>query len=71
MITAHMHKTYILNGTTERSTLNHNYPVIVGSGHYPNELVGTALTIKDNDIIVRFTNSKHQIDEENILKIKK
>ena len=64
MISAHMHKTYILNKTTEKSTIEHNYPVIVGSGHYEDDIWGTALTISNNKLFIKFTDSNNQVREE-------
>lgn len=68
MITAHMHKTYILNKADERSTIEHDYPVIVASAHYETDIWGAALTIKDNQLIVRFTDSNNIVRDESILK---
>lgn len=68
MITAHMHKTYIINKTDERSTIPHDYPVIVGSGRYEDDIWGAALTIKDNEVIVKFTDSNNIVREETVLK---
>ena len=67
MLTAHMHKTYILNQTCEMSTVPHDYPVIVGSACYDNDIWGTALTIKDNHIVVKFTDSNKEVQEETII----
>lgn len=67
MLSAHMHKTYILNKTTERSTIEHNYPVIMGSGHFEDDIWGTYLTIKDNEVFVKFTYSNLEIREEYVL----
>ena len=69
MITAHMHKTYVLNKTSKTSTIPHEYPVIVGSACFDNDIWGTALTIKDNNLIVKFTNSNKEVKEETIINI--
>lgn len=69
MICAHIHKAYILYPHSKESTIDHNYPVIVGSACYEHDIVGTAISIIDNKLVVRFTDSNGNIKEENIIEL--
>lgn len=69
MICAHIHKAYILKPHSNESTIDHNYPVIVGSACYENDIVGTAITICNNKLIVKFTDSNLNVKEEYIIEL--
>lgn len=69
MICAHIHKAYILHPHSKESTIDHNYPVIVGSACYEHDIVGAAISIIDNKLVVRFTDSNRNIKEENIIEL--
>ena len=61
MITGHIHATFVVPPMDEASTLPHSYPIIVGSDTPENDLIGTALTITNGKLLVKFTNSNKEI----------
>ncbi len=67
MISAHMHKAYLLDSHHPNNILDHDFPVIVGSACFDDDIWGTAITIFEDKVVVRFTNSKNEIQEEFIL----
>ena len=68
MLSAHMHKAYLLEKHSSKALIDNEIPVIVGSERLENEFLGCALTINKDDMHVRFTNSLHQIKEKFVLK---
>ena len=70
MITGHLHNTFIVNEGDERSTLPHAYPVIVGSGlkREPVQVVGTAMTINSDGMVLKFTDQNKKVIETHQLK---
>ena len=67
MLCGHMHDAYVLQKNDERSLIKHNYPVVVGSKQRNGELWGTAITVKNGEIRVCFTDKNHEIKESYIL----
>ncbi len=64
MLSGHMHKTYILPKNSPDSTSAHDYPVIVGSAFLREKGIwGTALTICEKTLCVKFTDSKRNVVE--------
>lgn len=61
MICGHIHTAYILRSDDEKNTLPHNYPVIVGSALYDEDVWGTALIVEKDRMNVYFTDSLHRI----------
>lgn len=63
MLTAHKHQAYVLEANNEdKSLIKHNYPIIVGTAcYFEEDLWGTAITIKDNAIIFKFTDTSHRV----------
>ena len=71
MLCGHIHKTYILEKNSPDSLREHDYPVIIGSAFLREKGIwGTALTINEKTLTVRFTDSSrnviqtHEIDLE-------
>lgn len=62
MLSGHLHDAYIQSPTDEMRTLDHNYPVIVGSQCFDDNknIWGVALTISKNGMLVRFTDINHE-----------
>ena len=76
MLCGHMHDNYILYPGDKRNTLEHHYPVIVGSkladedcehGTSKN-LCGAAITLKSDRIEISFTDRFRKICEKHIIK---
>ena len=64
MITAHLHKAFIVPKNSEESTIPHNYPIIVGTEcHFceDDDVWGTALTLKGNMLEIKFTDKHHKV----------
>ena len=61
MVTGHIHATFILPAMDKASILPHSYPVIVGSDKNSTDVIGTALTITNGKLLVKFTNSNKEI----------
>ena len=68
MLSAHMHKAYLLEKNSPNALIKNHFPVIVGSEWNEDEFYGCALTINKEEMIVKFTNSKKEIKEEFIIK---
>jgi hypothetical protein len=58
-----MHKAYILQRNDKRSLLPHEYPVVVGSACYDEEVWGTAIVLNKTEMKVCFTDSNKQVKE--------
>lgn len=69
MICGHFHRAYIMKKNDERALRAHEYPVIVGSAVYENELWGAAITYKGGKLNIKFTDNNLRIREENELDI--
>ncbi len=69
MLCGHIHRAYILPKNSEKSTLPHDYPVIVGSARFKGgvDLWGAAITVSGDDLSVKFTNSEKKVKKEYIL----
>jgi len=67
MLCGHMHKAYMLYKGDQNNTLEHEYPIVVGSDP-KNNFIGTALTIDQNQMLIRFTDSNHAVIEEHVIK---
>jgi predicted phosphodiesterase len=63
MVSGHMHKAYILQRNDKRSLLPHEYPVVVGSACYDEEVWGTAIVLNKTEMKVCFTDSNKQVKE--------
>lgn len=69
MLCGHLHKAFLLQPNDERSTLEHNYPVAVGSAcafgsKYGHEtLTGAAITIDGDTVTVCFNDSDGNIQK--------
>ena len=61
MLCGHIHKTYILQSNDQRAIIKNPYPVIVGSALPKNDFIGSALTLIDNKLLVKFTNCNHEV----------
>lgn len=66
MLCGHMHKAYMLYSGDEQNTLEHKYPVVVGSDP-KNDFIGTAITITKNQILVKFTDCNHKVIEQHTI----
>lgn len=64
MLCGHYHRAFILSSSDERNILPHNYPVVVGSALYGDDLWGAAITLSRDKMRVRFTNKDNNIMEE-------
>ena len=64
MLCGHQHKAYLLEQNSPFSLIKNHFPIIVGSECLSNDLIGCALTIFKNHMIVRFTNKDKEIKEE-------
>ncbi|MBQ8197706.1 MAG: metallophosphoesterase [Clostridia bacterium] len=71
MITGHLHKAFIINPEDSVAYHKHSYPIIVGSAADYSDMHGTAITINKDNYIVRFTNTKHEVNGEFTYPIKK
>lgn len=71
MINGHMHKAYLLPKNSEKSTLPHEYPVIVGSAidYNASYLWGTALTVNKNTLDVKFTDNNQTVKEAYVIEL--
>ncbi len=75
MLAGHKHYSGVLFSGDKRNLLPHSYPVIIGSECSFNEkgenenLVGTAITISGNDVLVRFTDKDKKIKGEYTFKL--
>ncbi len=67
MLCGHMHRYHMLYSGDERNTLDHEYPVVIGSDP-KNGFVGTAIVANKDGMSVRFTNSNHEVIEEHYVK---
>lgn len=67
MLCGHMHRYHMLYSGDERNTLDHAYPVVIGSDP-KNGFVGTAFVVNKDGMSVRFTNSNHEVIEEHQVK---
>ncbi len=70
MITGHLHRAFIINPDDGVAYHKHSYPVIVGSAADYSDMMGTALIIDKDKITVKFTNTKHEVVEETVIKLK-
>ena len=66
MLCGHLHKTFVLDRHDERATTDNPYPVLVGSSmvYSGKEIVGTAITLKRDRLVYRFTDQEHAVREE-------
>lgn len=70
MLCGHLHKAFILPSGDERSTLEHNYPVVVGSAVLGREnIYGAAITLNPNVMEVAFTDKDKVVVESYTLNI--
>ena len=70
MITGHIHATFIVPAMDKASILPHSYPLIVGSDKTADDIIGTALTITNGKLLVKFTNSNKEILDSHELDLK-
>lgn len=63
MLCGHIHHAYILEKNDPRSLRPHDFPVIVGSACYDDNIWGTAITLNGDTATVRFTDSSHNVME--------
>ena len=61
MLTGHIHKTFILKHGDEKNTIDHSYPVIVGSSFTERSMVGTAIELYNGMVKIKFTNSAKKV----------
>ena len=61
MLCGHVHRTYLLKKNDENSLMPHDFPVVVGSAYYEDDLWGAALTISGDKLYVKFTGKEHQV----------
>lgn len=61
MICGHYHYQFIVNKGDELNIIDHNYPVIVGSGLKDNKVAGCALILDKNKTTVMFTDENHAV----------
>ncbi len=69
MLSAHMHKAYLLEKNSPNALIKNHFPVIVGSEWNEDEFYGCALTINKEEMVVKFTNSKKEVKEEFVVKL--
>ena len=69
MLTAHLHRTYILPPYSEEATIPHAYPIIVGAGVRKETAIGTAITLNKNSMEVKFTDNDRNVLETHLVKI--
>ncbi len=68
MLCGHVHETYILHENDERGILPHKYPVIFGAGLSEEKgITGTAITLKEKEIEICFTDKNCKVIERHIL----
>jgi DNA repair exonuclease SbcCD nuclease subunit len=67
MLSGHFHKAFILSQGDERNLIDHTYPVVVGSAHSEEGLLGAAITLNKDEMTVCFTNSEHEVVEKQVL----
>ena len=63
MLSAHMHKAYILKKNSNISIRPHDFPIIVGSAHEENDIVGAALTLSPSTLSCAFTDCSLSVRE--------
>lgn len=69
MLTGHMHRAYMVMPDDERSTLAHNYPVVVGSAVQKETIIGAAVTVSKESMEVKFTDKNGNITETHTVKL--
>ena len=70
MLTGHLHKAFLIKPEDKISTLQHNYPIIVGSAINKecSEIVGTAIVLNHDKMEVKFTDNNQKVVEEFVIK---
>ena len=68
MICGHMHKAYLLEPSSELSTVEHSYTAVFASMHTEEEIWGGAIRLTGKDAEVFFTDKNHEIREKHLLK---
>lgn len=68
MLCGHYHKAFLLECDDERNLLAHNYPVLVGSACFPEDLWGAAITLNKTEMKVEFTNKERKVQESFVVK---
>lgn len=68
MICGHMHKAYVLEPTSELSTVEHDYTAVFASLHTDQELWGGAIRLIGKDAEIFFTDKNREIKEKYLLK---
>ena len=56
MLCGHFHKAFILEKDDEKNIINHNFPIIVGSELKDETVIGTAIVLSKDSMVVRFTD---------------
>lgn len=69
MLSAHMHKAYLLKKNSADAIIPNHFPVIFGSEWDEGDFYGCALTINKGEMLVKFTNSKKEVKGEYIVEI--
>ena len=72
MLTGHLHRFLLLEPGDERSTLPHNYPVLVGAELQSyKKAFGTAITLTEEGMTYRMTDEEHNVLSEGRIPFKK
>lgn len=62
MLCGHEHSIYVIE--PDNGDQKHGFPIIIGSQTDRKTVEGTALTIKGNELVVRFTDGEHNVFRE-------
>jgi Icc-related predicted phosphoesterase len=63
MLCGHFHRAFVLRKGDEGSLIDHEYPVIVGSIHSKETLMGAAITLNKDLMTICLTDAAHQVGE--------
>ena len=71
ILSGHFHKTYFLDSYSDTAIIKVNYPIIVGTVKGENYVCGSAITLKQNEIIIKVTDNNNNVVQEKIMNIQK
>lgn len=70
MICGHIHRAFVLKKNDPYCMHPQNYPVIIGSECEKDDIIGTALNIKNGEMTVLFTDKEHSVRKSCVIDLK-